>query len=670
MNQVPHKRPVSAGGFAKKFASTQRPRSAGGTCTVRNQYDDLGNDRKSRTAHVSRDVPSGRIRSISAHSRKGNTYTPSPENNQDNEHHQPVHGYDGRQSGRTPRALRDRVARASQRRNSDSASGCAHEAYQDETYPKHEIAKYHEYECSNTQRDENRGRQERPKSASAGGSRGHHRSKSSGRPAWNQTYGAVKKQDRYDGHVFGGVYDDNRFIYRAHATNDWTDTGPNGHGFHRPVSPTPGIALQQKIKRAENSLQRKRDVDNGGNTGSPRSRSPSPVRPVDRSEKEVKGEENLEGVFEHEVRDEENEQSLDPSWGPLISPSVLHVNQKYVMPCLKSDDIILSETVSRLRKTALVRNTLERHIEAARIRGEEKEIKRLERLALAHEQMALQKKQKQLMVMMILAMSGAKFKSKLPRLNAACFQAKKKQSVMLRKASIDLIHSFDFEERLLRMDDDAGSLDNLEARLEEFLELLERQLWRFQVAINILQKRVAVRIIKVWYKELHTIPKVIILSNMPNKQSPSALIFKPLQQYVLLSCLTTKSYYQILLPSLSIIFYYHLLLSHLTIISYYHILLSSLTITSYYHLLLSCLTTKSYYHLFLSYFTITCCYHLLLSPLTIISYYQILLSPVTFVSYYYILLPFKFTFNFLFSRFVPFYLLLLLSDETCGWCFS
>jgi hypothetical protein len=57
--------------------------AAGSTKTIRNQYDDLRNDRTSRTAHMSCDEPSGRIRSIiSANSRKRNAYAPSTRNSQ------------------------------------------------------------------------------------------------------------------------------------------------------------------------------------------------------------------------------------------------------------------------------------------------------------------------------------------------------------------------------------------------------------------------------------------------------------------------------------------------------------------------------------------------------------------------------------------------------------
>ena len=103
-------------------------------------------------------------------------------------------------------------------------------------------------------------------------------------------------------------------------------------------APVAASTLQDRIRRAGKSLQKRSEHDHDP----PRSRSPSPPRQHPHPPPSTPAQDDVWAYAGNATIAEE------PSWGPLIPPSQLHKQQRVVMPCLKSDEVILSETVTRL----------------------------------------------------------------------------------------------------------------------------------------------------------------------------------------------------------------------------------------------------------------------------------------------------------------------------------
>ena len=76
--------------------------------------------------------------------------------------------------------------------------------------------------------------------------------------------------------------------------------------------------------------------------------------------------------------------------------------------------------------------------------------------------------------------------------------------------------------------------------------------------------------------------------------------------HVLLPCVTSKCYFHVLLPCVTSICYFHVLLTCVTSKYYFHVLLLSITSMCYFHMLPPCVTSMCYLHVLLPSITPMC----------------------------------------------------------------
>jgi len=235
---------------------------------------------------------------------------------------------------------------------------------------------------------------------------------------------------------------------------------------HNPRIRSVKLPLKEKIKRLESSIIHEHAHS------SPASRSPSPTHRIS---------------FPTHLPDNAN-QSDQECFKPM--------NNLWVMPCHKPEDVIIAEADYRIRKQLYAKDYHMKALSEIRSKVDTRLQQRQERIASVTARIELQQRQSTALTVVhattFLYFIATKLKVQR-RLDAAnkipgCSLSDTKMDI---KSEHDLYRREEFKEKYIR-----------------FLETAEKYKWRLQMAVSIVRKRMAVRIVKTWMRELRSCPKV------------------------------------------------------------------------------------------------------------------------------------------------------------------